>query len=150
MKKNIIWIAIVIIVVVGLVYFLGGYQGMSSQESAQNGVQVPTYSLNVATDAILGNYLTAENGMTLYVFANDTPGVSNCSGNCAVNWPPYLSSASNAPATDVVGTVGTITRADGGAQLIYNGLPLYFWKGDAKSGDTTGNGVGGVWSVVKP
>lgn len=146
MKKNIIWIAIALVVVVGLVYFLGGNQGTNSQEN----VQAPIYSLNVATDPILGNYLTAANGMTLYVFANDAPGVSNCSGNCAVNWPPYPSSVSNALATGVAGTVGTIARADGSSQLIYNGLPLYFWKGDAKPGDTTGNGVGGVWSVVKP
>jgi predicted lipoprotein with Yx(FWY)xxD motif len=46
--------------------------------------------------------------------------------------------------------VSTITRADGSAQLTYKGMPLYFWKSDVKPGDTTGNGVGGVWSVVKP
>ncbi len=28
-------------------------------------------------------------------------------------------------------------------QVTYNGLPLYYWQGDAKPGDATGQGVGG-------
>ena len=43
----------------------------------------------------------------------------------------------------------TIAR-DGGKQLTYKGMPLYFYKGDLKAGDTKGNGVGGVWFVAKP
>ncbi len=151
MKNSIIWIAIVLIVIVGLVYFLSPNQGSNTQGGAQSNVQAPTiYTLNVATDPTLGSYLTAANGMTLYTFANDKPGVSNCSGNCAVTWPPYAGSALNITGMGVGGTVATITRADGTMQVTYNGSPLYFWKSDMKPGDTTGNGVGGVWSVAKP
>ena len=31
----------------------------------------------------------------------------------------------------------------------YNGWPLYTFIKDAKPGDVTGDGVGGVWHVVK-
>ena len=45
---------------------------------------------------------------------------------------------------------GTVTRADGSAQLTYNGRPLYFYIKDTNPGDTKGQGVGGVWYVAKP
>ena len=32
--------------------------------------------------------LTDANGMTLYTFDKDAPGVTNCYDKCAVNWPP--------------------------------------------------------------
>ncbi|MDE2001873.1 MAG: hypothetical protein KGI60_04910, partial [Patescibacteria group bacterium] len=46
-------------------------------------------ALTVASSGALGKYLVADNGMTLYTYAKDSAGVSNCSGVCAVNWPPY-------------------------------------------------------------
>ncbi|MBU6141683.1 hypothetical protein KGO95_01005 [Patescibacteria group bacterium] len=108
--------------------------------------------LSVASSTSLGNYLVASNGMTLYVYAKDAAGVSNCSGVCAVNWPPYQP-VQNEPllaADGVTGKLATITRDDGTMQLTYNGEPVYFWKNDTKPGDTTGQGVGGVWYVAKP
>jgi predicted lipoprotein with Yx(FWY)xxD motif len=41
-----------------------------------------------------------------------------------------------------------LTRADGATQVTYDGLPLYYWQGDAKPGDTMGDGVNG-FSVAK-
>ena len=41
-----------------------------------------------------------------------------------------------------------MTRADGATQVTYGGLPLYYWQGDAKAGDVTGDGVNG-FSVAK-
>ncbi|HEX5430174.1 MAG TPA: hypothetical protein VFX17_03820 [Patescibacteria group bacterium] len=114
----------------------------------------PTSSAVLATssNATLGNFLTATNGMTLYRYTNDTPGVSNCSGTCATNWPPYTVTAASSltAAADITGKLGTITRADGTAQLTYDNQPLYFWHGDTKAGDTNGQNVGGVWFVVQP
>lgn len=46
------------------------------------------------------------------------------------------------------GQLGTITRADRSLQVTYKGLPLYFFDGDTKAGDTKGNYTG--WSLVKP
>jgi predicted lipoprotein with Yx(FWY)xxD motif len=50
----------------------------------------------------------------------------------------------------VTGKLGTITRDDKSLQVTYNGLPLYYFKNDKAPGDTTGQGVGNAWSVVKP
>lgn len=142
---------VVIVVVLGGLYLWSSMQG-SYAPKGQTGGNSLSAVLNIGTDnATLGNYLVASNGMTLYYFTKDAPGVSNCSGACAVNWPPYTGSTSDVLAGDgIAGTVSTITRADGTTQLTYNGAPLYFWSKDAKPGDTTGQNIGGVWFVVKP
>ena len=46
--------------------------------------------------------------------------------------------------------VGTADLPDGTKIVTYNGMPLYYWINDAQMGDTTGQGVGGVWYVVSP
>ncbi|MFQ6549465.1 hypothetical protein AADZ90_016035 [Aestuariibius sp. 2305UL40-4] len=89
--------------------------------------------------------LTAANGMTVYTFDNDAPGVSNCYGDCAVSWPPYGASAGEQPPAE---GLTTVERRDGTLQWAKDGEPLYFWVGDTQPGDTTGDGVGGVWHVA--
>lgn len=84
-------------------------------------------------------------GMTLYTFDKDAPGVSNCYGGCASSWPPFIAK-SGAGAN---GDFTLVQRKDGSAQWAFKGMPLYYWAGDAKPGDTTGDGVGGVWHAVK-
>lgn len=101
----------------------------------------------------LGQILVDERGMTLYRFTNDAPGVSNCSGQCAVNWPPLLVAFGGKVEIDEMdeeGLISTITRADGAAQVTYKGQPLYYWINDKQPGDTTGQNVNGVWFVVNP
>jgi Secreted repeat of unknown function len=44
--------------------------------------------------------------------------------------------------------LGTITRSGGVVQATYNGYPLYTYGGDMSAGQTSGNGVGGVWHVI--
>jgi predicted lipoprotein with Yx(FWY)xxD motif len=105
--------------------------------------------LTAQTSATLGTYLVATNGMTLYESAKDTSDVSNCSGGCATAWPPYVVSVSTlGGGAGVTGSIATITRANGTKQITYNGMPLYFWQGDTKAGDATGQNVNG-FSVVK-
>jgi predicted lipoprotein with Yx(FWY)xxD motif len=92
-------------------------------------------------------------GMTLYLFTKDTPGVSNCSGDCLANWPPLLVEEGQLPtlAAGVPGRLGVIQRSDDGTfQVAFNGMPLYYWVKDAQPGDATGQNVGEVWFVVKP
>jgi predicted lipoprotein with Yx(FWY)xxD motif len=85
--------------------------------------------------------------MTLYTFAKDQPGVSNCNDNCAKNWPPLAA----APDAQPNGDWTIITRADGSKQWAYKGMPLYTWSKDAKPGDATGEGVGnGAWKTAAP
>jgi predicted lipoprotein with Yx(FWY)xxD motif len=84
--------------------------------------------------------------MTLYVFDKDPAGKSVCNGGCATNWPP-LAAIGEMKAS---GAWSVVTRDDGAMQWAYNGKPLYTWIKDAKPGDVTGDGVGGVWHVAKP
>jgi len=90
--------------------------------------------------------LAAENGMTLYIFDEDSTGKSNCYDSCAVSWPPYLVEAgAAAPGAGFT----RVQRRDGTEQWAKDGAPLYFWVGDTAPGDTTGDGVGGVWHIVQ-
>ena len=98
-----------------------------------------------------GDYLVAANGFSLYTFANDAPGVSNCVDQCAENWPPLLAFGDNLVAgAGIDGELGTIERADGSRQVTYNDMPLYLWVQDTAPGDTTGDGVGDVWALATP
>lgn len=99
------------------------------------------------TSAAKGDYLVGPSGMTLYIFDKDTAGVSNCAGSCATLWPPYTTAA--APAT-LPTNMTTLTRADGSIQFAYKGMPVYYYTPDKQPGDVTGDGVGGVWHLVKP
>ena len=109
-------------------------------------------TLSVFTSEEHGDILAGPNGMTVYVFANDQPGVSNCYDRCAVMWPPvYVGSAAEATVGEgVSGEVGATERTDGTMQITYNGAPLYYWVRDVLPGDTTGHNVGSVWFVVEP
>jgi predicted lipoprotein with Yx(FWY)xxD motif len=127
--------------------------GAGATQAANNDAGITqTHVLSVNADATLGQYATAYNGMTVYTYDGDGNGVSNCTGSCADTWPPYTvsSAASIESSADISGTLGTITRTDGSTQVTYNGKPVYFYKNDTAKGDTKGQGVGGVWFVIKP
>lgn len=114
----------------------------------------PSENLALGTDsnAAVGTYLIGDNGMSVYTYDKDTAGVSNCTGSCAANWPPYTVPAGtilNLQA-GVSGAIATIARTDGTMQVTYKGMPLYFYAGDTSGSDVTGDGVGGVWHVAKP
>lgn len=93
----------------------------------------------------LGTILVGPNGMTLYLYTRDEPGVSNCYDQCAVNWPPFFVEDES-----MAGEGWSIVeRTDGTKMWAYNDMPLYYWINDAAPGDTTGQGVGEVWYVVE-
>lgn len=99
------------------------------------------------TDATKGAYMTDFAGMTLYTYDRDTQGVSNCAGACAAAWKPYTSGAT-AQGT-FPANITVITRADGSQQFAWKGMPLYYYSADQSAGDINGDGVGGVWHIVK-
>jgi predicted lipoprotein with Yx(FWY)xxD motif len=92
-----------------------------------------------------GDILVTQSGMTLYTFDKDSAGKSACNGGCAANWPP-LSASADAKSS---GDWSVVTRDDGSKQWAYKGKPLYQWAKDQKAGDKGGDGIGGVWHVVK-
>ncbi|MEO0442884.1 MAG: hypothetical protein AAFZ92_03965 [Pseudomonadota bacterium] len=89
--------------------------------------------------------LTNKAGMTLYTFDKDQNGKSVCYDGCALKWPPYLAATQAKERNNW----GLSTRRDGSKQWTYKGQPLYTWIGDSQVGDTKGDGIGGVWHVVK-
>jgi predicted lipoprotein with Yx(FWY)xxD motif len=111
-------------------------------------------TVRVATDARHGTYLTDANGRALYLFEKDTPGQSQCDSACAVAWPPFLASAATAGDTLVqAAMLSTITRMDGSQQVVYNGMPLYYYVKDAAAGETKGQDIeefGAEWYLVAP
>ncbi|HTU70829.1 MAG TPA: hypothetical protein VMF11_10980 [Candidatus Baltobacteraceae bacterium] len=99
-----------------------------------------------AMPTVHGGALVDAKGMTLYVFAKDTAATSNCTGKCAIIWPPLLA-PSGATAS---GKFSIITRKDGTKQWAYNGMPLYLFSKDTAPGQQKGNGIKGVWKVARP
>ena len=89
--------------------------------------------------------LTDANGMTLYSFDKDKGSVSDCYGDCAAKWPPYLGKA----ADKMTEGWTLVDRTDGSKQWAYDGKPMYYFAGDKKKGDAAGDGLGGVWHVIK-
>ena len=88
--------------------------------------------------------LTDANGMTLYIWDNDEPGVTNCYDQCAVNWPPLIAADDAQPEGDFT----LVERNDGSQMWAHDGWPLYLWIQDEAPGDTTGDGVGGTWHTA--
>jgi predicted lipoprotein with Yx(FWY)xxD motif len=109
------------------------------------------YEVKTASGSV-GTYLTGEDGKTLYVFKKDSANTSVCEGGCAANWPPFTldPGESTKAGAGVTGSLTTFTRTDGKKQVAYKGAPVYYFAGDAKAGDTNGQGVGGAWFVAQP
>jgi predicted lipoprotein with Yx(FWY)xxD motif len=108
------------------------------------------HAVKVQQNDAVGKYLTDTEGKALYWFKNDEPGKSSCTGACVGNWPIYYRETVVAPEGVSQEDFGTITREDGEKQTTFRGYPLYYWVNDKEAGDTTGNGVKGVWYVVNP
>jgi predicted lipoprotein with Yx(FWY)xxD motif len=91
---------------------------------------------------------------TLYLFEKDKSGKSSCYGACAVNWPPYLTTAKPTAGAGVkLSKLGTTKRRDGKLQVTYNRHPLYTFKYDTRAGATKGENVhafGADWYAVSP
>ena len=102
----------------------------------------------------LGSILVDSRGITLYDFPPDKGNTSVCYGACAALWPPVLTHGKPVAGTGVhASLLGTTRRKDGKLEVTYNGHPLYYWVGDKKPGQTTGQGLnqfGGPWWVLSP
>jgi predicted lipoprotein with Yx(FWY)xxD motif len=109
-----------------------------------------TISVQVKTDPHFGTILTDADGKTLYFFSPDANGSSSCTGNCLVYWPVFYTANATYDVSLTKTDFSTITRSDGSKQTTYKGWPLYYYAGDSKGGDLTGDGVDGIWFVAKP
>jgi predicted lipoprotein with Yx(FWY)xxD motif len=100
----------------------------------------------------LGTFLVDSSGRTLYLFEADSPNISNCYSTCASVWPPLTTTSTVKAGTSVTASaLGTTHRKDGATEVTYHGHPLYYYAGDGKPGQTTGqdiNQFGAKWYVV--
>ena len=136
------------------------FLGSSSTTAGTASNAVTGTPIGLAETAIGRVLVAGENNRTLYTFANDRVGVSNCEGNCASLWPPLMADANQQAGLDElranssVGSVGrglgVIARTDTQLQWTLNGMPLYFYSGDAAAGETNGENIDGVWFVARP
>lgn len=129
----------------------------NGQDSQDAWYVVSVYGGPIQTDVLveanehpdLGTILMDRSGRTLYLFTVDEPSQSNCSGGCALTWPPLLTVGEPTAGEGLSGDqLGTITREDGSLQVVFNGQPLYYFANDAGPGDFDGHMVGDVWFVV--
>jgi predicted lipoprotein with Yx(FWY)xxD motif len=124
-----------------------GTNGGAPDPSSDSGAPVSVGT----TITPLGTVLVGTNGRSLYTRAGDSATLSTCTGSCATSWPPLTvppgQQAVGGPGVN--GSFGAFARPDGSIQATYDGRPLYYWQGDAKAGDVTGNGVDG-FSAATP
>ena len=136
---------------------------MAPGQVAGNGVEGVWHVIKIGSTAALqapalrvtltpaGAVLASSRGLTLYYYTQDNPGSgrSACTGGCASTWPPLVAPVSAPAGVRLPGPLGTITRPDGVRQVTINGYPLYTYVGDKAQGQATGNGIEGVWHVIK-
>jgi predicted lipoprotein with Yx(FWY)xxD motif len=103
-------------------------------------------------------------GIVVYEYSKDSKGHSACTGTCALNWPPALTSSTVSAGPGLSKSfLGTITRSNGTHQITYKGHPLYLYSeempllnattGAPDNPATTGSGNGlkvanGTFSLV--
>ena len=142
-----------------------GSSGTSSKSSGGYGYGAPAKSATTTASATgsatissrmtsLSQILVDGNGMTIYLFEKDKGTTSMCDASCAKFWPPVTTSGAPKAGSGVTAAkLGTTKRADGTAEVTYNGHPLYLYTGDKSPGDVTGQGLnafGALWYVVSP
>jgi|RhiMetdeSRZDD1v2_1073273.scaffolds.fasta_scaffold40523_3 predicted lipoprotein with Yx(FWY)xxD motif len=110
-------------------------------------------TINVSESTEFGAILVDDEGLSLYIFMDDTQHgeSSSCNDECAAQWPPLLSQGSPIAGEGVDSSMlGTVTRADGSLQVTYNGWPLYRFQGDTTLGETNGQATDNLWFLITP
>ena len=169
-----IGVAVLIVVIVGIAYVMltqngGGYNATTTHASTSvpattlnatnvtvttvpsSATNATSYTVGIATDSSIGQYLINATGHALYTYTQDTPssGSSSCNGGCIAAWPAFYTANITVQSGINASKFGTITRAGGAMQTTYNGWPLYFYKGDTRPGEASGNNVAG-FVAAKP
>jgi predicted lipoprotein with Yx(FWY)xxD motif len=102
-----------------------------------------------ANNAGLGEViLTNLKGRTLYTLSAEVKGKFICTGACLSVWHPLVVPKGVKPVGPT--RLGLVKRPDGRMQVTFKGRPLYSFGGDAKAGQTNGEGVKdvGTWHAA--
>ncbi len=120
-------------------------------QSAAQTASSPSSAVVVKTaSSSLGTILVDSQGMTLYHLSGEQNGKFICTSSACVGvWHPLIAPSSGVPSGEV-GSLGTVKRPEGTAQVTYKGTPLYTFTGDQQSGETKGQGIKdvGTWSAI--
>lgn len=119
--------------------------------------EAAAFNIQVINSSKFGYILTNQNKQSIYFFAGDVTGQSNCTGGCADTWPAVIGNiaeldlSSNLDRSDF----GTFIREDGQKQITYKGWPLYYFSPEKNKilelpGETLGDAKGGVFHIAKP
>jgi predicted lipoprotein with Yx(FWY)xxD motif len=122
----------------------------TASATSMAGAAAPT--VMIAQAGSLGQILTDDSGMTLYIYKDDVPysGVSSVPASIAANWPAFVVTVAPVKPAGLTGDLSTMTLPDDSQQVTYNGMPLYYYIGDTKPGDTNGQGLQNRWFVATP
>ena len=127
----------------------GSTPNAAGHPSSAPSLPTPGTTVMIVERSKLGWVLAEGSEVVVYTYAGDTKGGKpTCTGACAALWPPLTGIPQVGPAASLPGTLGTVTMANGGKQVTYNGYPLYTFKG-AGPLSTKGEGLGGKWHVIK-
>jgi predicted lipoprotein with Yx(FWY)xxD motif len=100
-----------------------------------------------------GRVIADRRGEALYLFDMEKGRRSRCYGDCAVAWPPLVTTGKPQAGKGAKGSLlGTTRRRDGKLQVTYDGHPLYYFRDD-EPGTILCHDVdefGGLWLVVRP
>jgi predicted lipoprotein with Yx(FWY)xxD motif len=117
------------------IYFFGALMTMAATTAVH------------ANPVIRDGIVTDPAGRTLYVFDKDEAFKSHCEGGCLQAWPAYTNDIQSGAS---VPDAATRFEQDQRQQWAWQGKPLYYFAGDTKPGERTGDGSGGVWHMVRP
>lgn len=153
LKRRIQGVALAVAVVMLLVV-----AGASASPTSSRPARSAAKSVVVSTRKVhgLGTILVSAKGRTLYMFVPDKRKKVSCTDGCAIAWPPLkLPKGAKAVATHAAKPklLGSDSNPTGGRVVTYHGWPLYFWVGDKKPGQATGQALnvnGGLWYVLSP
>ncbi|MGX1885077.1 SCO0930 family lipoprotein [Streptomyces sp. NPDC055287] len=108
--------------------------------------------MSVRKDPKLGDIVVDSEGMTVYRFEKDSawPMKTACTGACLDKWPVVPPVEKNDTEGILKKGFVVFDRPDGVKQQTIDCWPVYTFSGDAKPGDTNGQGVGGTWYAVSP
>jgi predicted lipoprotein with Yx(FWY)xxD motif len=152
MNRTRLLIPLVAVIVAAALAVIVGTTGAKSTKPSQRVVPAGA-SISVEQTSI-GKAITDAQGRTLYLFAADKPNLSTLSAAGRAFWPPFTStSRPSAAGGALAGKIGVVSNAAGTSQVTYNGHPLYYFVGDRKPGQITGQGLnqfGARWYVLSP
>jgi predicted lipoprotein with Yx(FWY)xxD motif len=140
----------------------GGYRApetdAAADESGATAAEKPKKEKPSGTAIKLGDsqfgdvLFGGENDQAIYLFDVDEQDKSNCSGDCAVAWPPVFTEGTPEAVGGVDEKLLGTTERDDGTQVTYNGHPLYYYVNEGPGVVRCSNVFlnGGLWFAVNP